>query len=136
MVALLQATGLSDAILLHALQPLISRDGPLSCSRPDELRHGQAPPFRCSSHSLHSSSLTHCCPLSCSGVLRLDQQVMSRRQMGVASSTQLLPAQMYLNVDEDVAGTLERKRNYIYCLIVHIMKQEKEMHIDNLVFKV
>lgn len=66
----------------------------------------------------------------------MDQQVMSRKQMGVASSTQLLPAQMYLNVDEDVAGTLERKRNYIYCLIVHIMKQEKEMHIDNLVFKV
>uniref|UniRef100_A0A3Q2ZIG9 Cullin 7 n=1 Tax=Kryptolebias marmoratus TaxID=37003 RepID=A0A3Q2ZIG9_KRYMA len=32
--------------------------------------------------------------------------------------------------------TLERKRNFIYCLIVHIMKQEKEMHIDNLVFKV
>lgn len=139
MVALLQATGLSDTVLLHALQPLISRDGPLSCSRPDEPRHGQAPPCRCSSSSLQSSfssSLTHCCPLLYSGVLRLDQQVVSRRQMGVASSTQLLPAQMYLNVDEDVAGTLERKRNYIYCLIVHIMKQEKEMHIDNLVFKV
>lgn len=43
---------------------------------------------------------------------------------------------MYLNVDEDAASTLERKRNYIYCLIVHILKQEKEMHIDNLVFKV
>lgn len=48
----------------------------------------------------------------------------------------LLPPQTYLNVNEDAAGTLERKRNYIYCLIVHILKQEKEMHIDNLVFKV
>ena len=48
----------------------------------------------------------------------------------------LLPKQTYLNVDEDSARTLERKRNFIYCLIVHIMKTEKEMHIDNLVFKV
>lgn len=48
----------------------------------------------------------------------------------------LLPAQTYLSVDEDAAGALERKRSFIYCLIVHIMKQEKEMHIDNLVFKV
>lgn len=70
------------------------------------------------------------------GVLRLDHQVVSRRKVGGASSSQLIPAQMYLKVDEDVAGTLERKRNYIHCLIVRIMKQEKEMHIDNLVFKV
>uniref|UniRef100_A0A3Q2VGN4 Cullin 9 n=1 Tax=Haplochromis burtoni TaxID=8153 RepID=A0A3Q2VGN4_HAPBU len=55
---------------------------------------------------------------------------------GAPASVWLLPKQTYLNVDEDAAGTLERKRNYIYCLIVHIMKQEKEMHIDNLVFKV
>ena len=48
----------------------------------------------------------------------------------------LLPKQTYLNVDEDAARTLERKRNYMYCLIVQIMKKEKEMHIDNLVFKV
>uniref|UniRef100_A0A8C1T9K0 Cullin 9 n=1 Tax=Cyprinus carpio TaxID=7962 RepID=A0A8C1T9K0_CYPCA len=48
----------------------------------------------------------------------------------------LLPKQTYLNVDEDAALTLERKRNYIYCLVVQIMKNEKEMHIDNLVFKV
>lgn len=48
----------------------------------------------------------------------------------------LLPKQTYLNVDEDAALTLERKRNHLYCLIVQIMKNEKEMHIDNLVFKV
>uniref|UniRef100_A0A4W6FQH6 Cullin 7 n=1 Tax=Lates calcarifer TaxID=8187 RepID=A0A4W6FQH6_LATCA len=92
--ALLQVTGLSAPVLLHALMPLISDRGPLICSQPDD---------------------------------SLD---------GVPVSVQLLPRQTYLNVDEDAAGTLERKRNYIYCLIVHIMKQEKEMHIDNLVFKV
>uniref|UniRef100_A0A3Q3GTT9 Cullin 7 n=1 Tax=Labrus bergylta TaxID=56723 RepID=A0A3Q3GTT9_9LABR len=62
--------------------------------------------------------------------------VASRSLESVPASVQLLPRQTYVNVDEDAAGMLERKRNYIYCLIVHIMKQEKEMHIDNLVFKV
>uniref|UniRef100_A0A3Q2ZGM4 Cullin 7 n=1 Tax=Kryptolebias marmoratus TaxID=37003 RepID=A0A3Q2ZGM4_KRYMA len=70
------------------------------------------------------------------GVLRLNQQVVSNSLQDVQASVRLLPRQTYLNVDEDAAGTLERKRNFIYCLIVHIMKQEKEMHIDNLVFKV
>ncbi|XP_008296533.1 cullin-9 isoform X2 [Stegastes partitus] len=107
--SLLQVTGLSAAVLLHALQPLVSDGGPLTCSPPDDPSHG---------------------------VLRLNQQVVSRSVDGVPVSVQLLPRQTYLNVDEDAAGTLERKRNYIYCLIVHIMKQEKEMHIDNLVFKV
>uniref|UniRef100_A0A3Q2ZVX6 Cullin 7 n=1 Tax=Kryptolebias marmoratus TaxID=37003 RepID=A0A3Q2ZVX6_KRYMA len=93
-------TGLSAVVLLHALQPLISERGPLTC------------------------------------VLRLNQQVVSNSLQDVQASVRLLPRQTYLNVDEDAAGTLERKRNFIYCLIVHIMKQEKEMHIDNLVFKV
>ncbi|MEQ2216371.1 hypothetical protein XENOCAPTIV_015302, partial [Xenoophorus captivus] len=70
------------------------------------------------------------------GVLQLKQQVASRSLQGIPASLHLLPMQTYLNVDEDAAGTLERKRNFIYCLIVNIMKQEKEMHIDNLVFKV
>lgn len=48
----------------------------------------------------------------------------------------LLPKQTYLNVDEDAARSLERKRNFIYCLVIQIMKAEKEMHIDNLVFRV
>uniref|UniRef100_A0A673XSA6 Cullin-9-like n=1 Tax=Salmo trutta TaxID=8032 RepID=A0A673XSA6_SALTR len=48
----------------------------------------------------------------------------------------LLPKQTYLNVDEDAACSLERKRNFIYCLIIQIMKAEKEMNIDNLVFRV
>ncbi|XP_078098981.1 cullin-9 isoform X2 [Sander vitreus] len=107
--ALLQATSLSAAVLLHALLPLITEDGPLTCSCPEDPSQG---------------------------VLRLNQQVASRSLSGVPACVQLLPRQTYLNVDEDAAGTLERKRNYVYCLIVHIMKQEKEMHIDNLVFKV
>ncbi|CAN9499553.1 unnamed protein product [Ophioblennius macclurei] len=97
---LLQESGLSADVLLHALLPLIADRAPLICSRPEEPR---------------------------TGTLRLNQQVVSMR---------LLPRQTYLKVDEDAVGTLERKRNYIYCLIVNIMKQEKEMHIDNLVFKV
>ncbi|MGH0167094.1 UNVERIFIED_CONTAM: hypothetical protein FKN15_052560 [Acipenser sinensis] len=48
----------------------------------------------------------------------------------------LLPKQTYLNVDEDATSTLERKRNFIYCLIIQIMKAEKELHMDNLVFRV
>ncbi|XP_060896471.1 cullin-9 isoform X3 [Labrus mixtus] len=107
--ALLQATCLSAAVLLHALLPLISEGGPLICSHPNEPSQG---------------------------VLRLNQEVASRSLESVPASVQLLPRQTYVNVDEDAAGMLERKRNYIYCLIVHIMKQEKEMHIDNLVFKV
>uniref|UniRef100_A0A3Q3ELG6 Cullin 7 n=1 Tax=Kryptolebias marmoratus TaxID=37003 RepID=A0A3Q3ELG6_KRYMA len=97
-------TGLSAVVLLHALQPLISERGPLTCSSPGEPSQGQTLSFD--------------------------------RSPDVQASVRLLPRQTYLNVDEDAAGTLERKRNFIYCLIVHIMKQEKEMHIDNLVFKV
>lgn len=86
--------------------------------------------------ALHHPPPPHCHLCRSSGVLRLNHEVVSRSLEGVPTSVQLLPRQTYLNVDEDAAGTLERKRNYIYCLVVHIMKQEKEMHIDNLVFKV
>lgn len=67
------------------------------------------------------------------GILRLNKRFLSQSS---DRHLLLLPKQTYLNVDEDAALTLERKRNYIYCLIVQIMKNEKEMHIDNLVFKV
>uniref|UniRef100_A0A3Q2ZWC0 Cullin 7 n=1 Tax=Kryptolebias marmoratus TaxID=37003 RepID=A0A3Q2ZWC0_KRYMA len=106
--ALLQDTGLSAVVLLHALQPLISERGPLTCSSPGEPSQGQT--------------------------LSFDRSPVSSLTPSQAPLVFLL--QTYLNVDEDAAGTLERKRNFIYCLIVHIMKQEKEMHIDNLVFKV
>ncbi|EMP32662.1 Cullin-9 [Chelonia mydas] len=48
----------------------------------------------------------------------------------------LLPQQTYLNVEDDEGSTLERKRNIICCLIIQILKGEKELHIDNLVFRV
>lgn len=134
--ALLQASGLSATVLLHALLPLIGEGGPLYCSHPDNPARGQTRLTNAHGvcqHRCQSSLTLH---LFTSGVLRLNEQVASRSQEGVPASVWLLPKQTYLNVDEDAAGTLERKRNYIYCLIVHIMKQEKEMHIDNLVFKV
>ncbi|XP_077351979.1 cullin-9 isoform X2 [Festucalex cinctus] len=78
-------------------------------------------------------------PLSCShpqdpcqGVLRLKRLAAS----GPSARVELQPRQTYLNVDKDATAALETKRNFIYCLIVNILKQEKEMHIDNLVFKV
>ena len=55
---------------------------------------------------------------------------------GGGACRSLLPRQAYLGVDEAAADALERKRNYIYCTIVSLMKTEKEIHIDNLVFKV
>uniref|UniRef100_A0A8D2L9A9 Cullin 9 n=1 Tax=Varanus komodoensis TaxID=61221 RepID=A0A8D2L9A9_VARKO len=48
----------------------------------------------------------------------------------------LLPKQTYLNVEENEASALERKRNIICCLLIQILKEEKEIHIDSLVFRV
>lgn len=48
----------------------------------------------------------------------------------------LLPKPMYLNVEEKVCHALEDKRNFICCLLNEILKEEKEIHIDSLVFKV
>ncbi|XP_062319750.1 cullin-9 isoform X1 [Osmerus eperlanus] len=106
--ALLQATGLSPTVLLHALSPLTAEKGVLTHDRPD------SDPSK--------------------GVLKLNPALTQGKDSH--SFCYLLPKQTYLNVDEDSARSLERKRNFIYCLIVQIMKAEKEMHIDNLVFKV
>ncbi|XP_028845070.1 cullin-9 isoform X2 [Denticeps clupeoides] len=102
--SLQQTTGLSMAVLAHALKPLT---GQKSILIQDPVK----------------------------GILSLNQQVLDQGSVS-RSYSYLLPKQTYLNVDEDAARTLERKRNYIYCLIVQIMKTEREMHIDNLVFKV
>uniref|UniRef100_A0A673M941 Cullin family profile domain-containing protein n=1 Tax=Sinocyclocheilus rhinocerous TaxID=307959 RepID=A0A673M941_9TELE len=104
-----QATGLSPAMLSHALKPLTAEKGILT----------------------HTGSSQD--PMK--GFLGLNKKTLSQSSDRHGYHF-LLPAQTYLNVDEDAALTLERKRNYIYCLIVQIMKNEKEMHIDNLVFKV
>ncbi|KAJ8359569.1 hypothetical protein SKAU_G00160940 [Synaphobranchus kaupii] len=107
--ALQQVTGLSPAVLVHALKPLAAEKGILvqKGSSPDPMKW----------------------------VLNLNQQALPQDTDG-RSYCYLFPKQTYLNVDEDAASSLERKRNYIYCLIVQIMKAEKEMHIDNLVFRV
>uniref|UniRef100_A0A4W3JLD0 Cullin 7 n=1 Tax=Callorhinchus milii TaxID=7868 RepID=A0A4W3JLD0_CALMI len=69
------------------------------------------------------------------GILSHTQTEQSQGSV-VSQCYTLLPKQTYLNVDEDAASALDRKRNVIYCIIVQIMKSEKELHIDNLVFKV
>ncbi|XP_029452597.1 cullin-9-like [Rhinatrema bivittatum] len=69
------------------------------------------------------------------GVLRLNEGWLSG-EAAQQSQMWLLPNQTYLNVEEDEGNTLERKRNIICCLLIQIMKKEKEMHIDNLVFQV
>ncbi|XP_075438319.1 cullin-9-like, partial [Ascaphus truei] len=87
--------------------------------------------------SLAVSRRSHCprlLSLHVSGLLRLNDSALAERAPGKV--VRLLPRQMYLNVEEDEGRTLERKRNIIFCLITKIMKEEKELHIDNLVFKV
>lgn len=48
----------------------------------------------------------------------------------------LLPKTVYLNAEEKVCHALEKKKNFICCLLNQILKEEKEIHIDSLVFKV
>ncbi|XP_077670303.1 LOW QUALITY PROTEIN: cullin-9-like [Eretmochelys imbricata] len=67
------------------------------------------------------------------GVLRLNEAALAR---AAGQRLWLLPQQTYLNVEDDEGSTLERKRNIICCLIIQILKGEKELHIDNLVFRV
>uniref|UniRef100_A0A8C4YJ43 Cullin 9 n=1 Tax=Gopherus evgoodei TaxID=1825980 RepID=A0A8C4YJ43_9SAUR len=66
-------------------------------------------------------------------VLRLNEAALAR---AAGQRLWLLPKQTYLNVEDDEGSTLERKRNIICCLIIQILKGEKELHIDNLVFRV
>ncbi|MGH0152389.1 UNVERIFIED_CONTAM: hypothetical protein FKN15_049544 [Acipenser sinensis] len=109
MESLLQSTGLSSALLCQALKPLTADKGVL-------IKVGSTQD-----------------PMK--GVLSLNEETLIRGNKE-QSYCCLLPKQTYLNVDEDAASTLERKRNFIYCLIIQIMKAEKELHIDNLVFRV
>uniref|UniRef100_A0A8C6VCC7 Cullin 7 n=1 Tax=Naja naja TaxID=35670 RepID=A0A8C6VCC7_NAJNA len=70
--------------------------------------------------------------------LTKENGILTQRQRDNESMLRLwlLPKQMYLNVEENEGCALEKKRNTICCLLVQILKAEKEMHIDNLVFKV
>ncbi|XP_045246856.2 cullin-9 isoform X6 [Macaca fascicularis] len=102
---LLKDSALSPELLLQALVPLTSGNGPLT------LHEGQDFPH--------------------SGVLRLHEP--GRQRSGEA--LWLIPPQAYLNVEKDEGRTLEQKRNLLSCLLVRILKAhgEKGLHIDQLV---
>ncbi|XP_069743989.1 cullin-9-like isoform X1 [Narcine bancroftii] len=109
METIIKSTGLSPFLISHALEPLIGDNRILlqPVANQDKLK----------------------------GIFRLNDKVLARGSANKEYCS-LLPKQIYLNVDEDVASILERKRNVIHCIIIQIMKSEKELHIDNLVFKV
>ncbi|XP_077638048.1 cullin-9 [Lonchura striata] len=67
------------------------------------------------------------------GALQLNQAALAQssdRQL------RLLPQQRYLRTERAEVSALERKRNVLCCLITRILKVEKQLHIDNLVFRV
>uniref|UniRef100_A0A8D2L8V6 Cullin 7 n=1 Tax=Varanus komodoensis TaxID=61221 RepID=A0A8D2L8V6_VARKO len=74
------------------------------------------------------------------GILTQNQSVLRLNEVTLSQVSGqhlwLLPKQTYLNVEENEASALERKRNIICCLLIQILKEEKEIHIDNLVFRV
>ncbi|XP_042645270.1 cullin-9-like isoform X12 [Tyto alba] len=67
------------------------------------------------------------------GVLRLNRAALAQAS---GRPLRLLPQQRYLRAERAEVGSLERKRNVLCCLITRILKAEKQLHIDNLVFKV
>ncbi|XP_065487069.1 cullin-9-like isoform X2 [Caloenas nicobarica] len=67
------------------------------------------------------------------GVLQLNQAALA---CASGCHLRLLPQQRYLWAEKADVSTLERKRNVLCCLITRILKVEKQLHIDNLVFRV
>uniref|UniRef100_A0A9L0IB25 Cullin 9 n=1 Tax=Equus asinus TaxID=9793 RepID=A0A9L0IB25_EQUAS len=102
---LLKSSDLTPELLLQALLPLTSENGPLT------LHEGPDFPHR--------------------GVLRLREPRLQPR----GEALWLIPPQTYLNVEKDEGRTLEQKRNLLSCLLVRILKAhgEKGLHIDQLV---
>ncbi|XP_007085226.2 cullin-9 isoform X2 [Panthera tigris] len=102
---LLKNSDLTPELLLQALLPLTSENGPLT------LHEGQDFPHR--------------------GVLRL----RAPEPQCCGEALWLIPPQTYLDVEKDEGRTLEQKRNLLNCLIVRILKVhgEKGLHIDQLV---
>ncbi|XP_062953401.1 cullin-9 isoform X2 [Cynocephalus volans] len=102
---LLKNSDLSPELLLQALLPLTSENGPLTLHEGQDFPHG--------------------------GVLRLRES--GPQPSGEA--LWLIPPQTYLNVEKDEGRTLEQKRNLLSCLLVRILKAhaEKGLHIDQLV---
>ncbi|XP_006882026.1 PREDICTED: cullin-9 [Elephantulus edwardii] len=102
---LLKKSDLSPELLLQALMPLTSEDGPLT------LHEGPNLPHR--------------------GVLRLRAPGPQPSE----EALWLIPPQTYLNVEKDEGRTLEQKRSLLSCLLVRILKAhgKKGLHIDQLV---
>ncbi|XP_071074568.1 cullin-9 isoform X3 [Dasypus novemcinctus] len=102
---LLKDSNLSPELLLQALLPLTSENGPLTLHEGHDFPHG--------------------------GVLRLREP----GPQPVGAALWLIPPQTYLNVEEDEGRSLEQKRNLLSCLLVRILKAhgEKGLHIDQLV---
>ncbi|XP_053828839.1 cullin-9-like [Vidua macroura] len=67
------------------------------------------------------------------GALRLNQAALAQSS---GRQLRLLPQQRYLRTEGAEVSALERKRNVLCCLITRILKVEKQLHIDNLVFRV
>ncbi|KAM8809276.1 LOW QUALITY PROTEIN: cullin-9-like [Eudromia elegans] len=104
--ALLQATGLPAELLQQALAPLTCDTGVL----------------------VQSCAQTGEC------TLRLNRAALAHAS---GRRLRLLPQQTYLRAETAAAsGALERKRNVLCCLIARILKAEKQLHVDNLVFRV
>uniref|UniRef100_A0A8C9DPK0 Cullin-9 n=1 Tax=Prolemur simus TaxID=1328070 RepID=A0A8C9DPK0_PROSS len=102
---LLKNSDLSPELLLQALLPLTSENGPLALCEGHEFPHG--------------------------GVLR----VRESGPQPSGEALWLIPPQTYLDVEKDEGRTLEQKRNLLGCLLVRILKAhgEKGLHIDHLV---
>ncbi|XP_062427383.1 cullin-9-like isoform X3 [Rhea pennata] len=75
--------------------------------------------------------LVQSCPQG--GTLRLNRTALARAS---GRRLRLLPQQTYLRAELADSSALERKRNVLCCLVTRILKVEKQLHIDNLVFRV
>lgn len=77
--------------------------------------------------------LVQSCTQGAPGALRLNRAALAHAS---GRHLRLLPRQRYLRAERAESSALERKRNVLCCLITRILKAEKQLHIDNLVFKV
>ncbi|XP_042669031.1 cullin-9-like [Centrocercus urophasianus] len=77
--------------------------------------------------------LVQSCTQGAPGALRLNRAALAHAS---GRQLRLLPRQRYLRAERAESSALEWKRNVLCCLITRILKAEKQLHIDNLVFKV
>ncbi|XP_071437585.1 cullin-9-like isoform X2 [Pithys albifrons albifrons] len=77
--------------------------------------------------------LVQSCTPGAPGALQLNQAALAQAS---GHHLRLLPQQRYLQTEKAEVSTLERKRNVLCCLITRILKVEKQLQIDNLVFRV